>query len=454
MPKPQTKPAVLRESWRPNNVAQVRAHKQQLAVRLTFTTLLCSLVAWALYLIFAPLFHPNTQLFFLTAGASRGPGAAPISYLQDDALRFLTSTGSLSPTDAASHLMFIESPDAFKNGLESVIASVTQASDVAVVHIAARPLLINQQPYLRCDNFDPERPLEGAVACEELFDQLANVSTGHVLVLWDIGAPMDQEALVFDDVLYFDRLDDLATANPSPRYSILLSHSVGEQSYYSTSLHCSIFALATSLGLSGLADIDGDRRITADEFLRFTVGTTHSIVQKESGAAASQHPRPLVSQGSTAAYSADLVIGSAPPIGSNKLAAHFGLKLDAAKATPIDLGLATAIPAQDKTQPAEEEEKQTFKSSLNDFVSRKADDIGGDIRNDFNLWMMTLPKPLARGLRRSVTEAEKVVEKQTSQLAEGKGETTPNDPKSAESVTVEKAPKSPTSRLQPTRTTR
>ncbi len=67
--------------------------------------------------------------------------------------------------------------------------SVVAPADVAVVQLSAHPLLINGRPYLRCDNFVPSRPLEGAVACEELFDQLSAITSGYVLLLLDNRLP-------------------------------------------------------------------------------------------------------------------------------------------------------------------------------------------------------------------------------------------------------------------------
>lgn len=419
MPKPQIKPAVLRESWRPNNVAQLRAQKQQLAVRLTFTALLCGLVALSLYLIFAPLFHPTTRLYFLTAGASSPASSVPVSFFQDDALRFLTSTQSLTPETATSHLLFMESPEAFQQAFELVTNSVAAPADVAVVQLSAHPLLINGRPYLRCDNFTPNRPLEGAVACEELFDQLSALTSGHVLLLLDTGCPTDQQSLFFDEATFFDQLEDMARDHASGNYTIILSHSLGERSYRSTSLECSVFTFAASLGLSGMADLNHDRSVTVDELYRFIAGATQAIVQNESGAAATQHPQLLGSRldSDARARLAQLVVGSAPPAGSNKLAEQYKASLGSSLPGALPQAQAPAV-AKDAQPDADQEQKSTFQTSLNDYVSRKSEELGEDLRNDLNLLIIGLPKPLARGVRRSVDEAQKLAEKSGEQSAD------------------------------------
>ncbi len=413
MPKPLTKPGVLRESWRPNNIAQLRAKKQQLAVRLTFAGILCGLVITALYLIFAPLFHPTTRLFFVTAGASHPSTSTPIPFFQEDALRFLTSTGGLSPAQAASHLLFMESPEAFHNALERVASTITSSSDVAIVYLAAHPLLVNQQPYLRCDNFDPERPLEGAVACEELFKQLSQVTTGHVILLLDTGNSNDEQSLFLDDSLLFDRLEHFVTDHASPNYTIILSHSPAEQSYRSTSLQCSVFAFTASLGLAGLADLDNDRRISMSEFIRFVSGATHAIVQKESGGAATQHPRMLLGQDESADRFSGLVIGSAPRKSAIKLAQQYDITFDGASPAVSPPTAAPTVATTDASQPKEEE--QTFRSSLNDYVARQVDDVTEDLHNELILLTITLPKPLAKGLSLSVNKAQKIADKSNAQ---------------------------------------
>lgn len=405
MAKSVSKPAVLRESWRPHNVALLRARKQQLAVRLTFTGILLALASLALYLIFAPLFHPTTQVFFVTAGAGDSTDNQPVAFFQDDAYRLLTSTGNTQPQAILSRLILLENPESLTPAFEKIVSSLAGPSDVAVLHMAVRPQMINNQPYLRCGNFDPSHPLKGAVPCQELFNLLGSVETGHVLVLLDTGTAEDDQALFFDDDAFHRQLDDLTRSIAKPHFTLVVSHSPGEQSYRSTSLRCSIFSLAASLGLAGQADTNHDRQITIEEYYQFLVAATGAIVQQESGNAASQHPRLLGYAKNIESQVGQLVIGSAPPASLQSIAQKASsltksLTADAKKDPSAKDGSADAEDAQS--------EKGKFASSLTDWVSMRAEDVTDDIRNDLFVASLSLPKPLARGLNRSVAKAGNV----------------------------------------------
>ncbi len=99
---------------------------------------------------------------------------------------------------------------------------------------------------------------------------------------WTTGCPTDQQSLFFDEATFFDQLEDMHRVHASNNYTIILSHSPGERSYRSTSLACSVFTFAGSLGLSGMADLNRDRSVTVDELFRFIAGATQTIVQNES----------------------------------------------------------------------------------------------------------------------------------------------------------------------------
>ena len=130
MAKQASKPASLRESWRPDPANDKRELRRRIALRLAFASTLCLLAGLFGYLLFTPLFHPTTRLFFLTAGSYASLGEEPIPFFQEDALRFLSSDGSFQPDDARREFFLLESPDTFRQALTRIAESVTDRKSV------------------------------------------------------------------------------------------------------------------------------------------------------------------------------------------------------------------------------------------------------------------------------------------------------------------------------------
>ncbi len=114
---------------------------------------------------------------------------------------------------------------------------------------------------------------------------------------------------------------------------------------------------------------------------------------------------------------AQLVVGSAPPAGLNKLAEQYQASLGSSVPGALPQAQAPAV-AKDAQSDADAEKKSTFQASLTDYVSRKSEDVGERLAKRFDSAPHTLAQALARGVRRSVDEAQKLAEKTVEKSAD------------------------------------
>lgn len=313
MPKQAYKPAVIRESWRPDSAnAEQRANRQRIAWRWMITGLLVLSFSAFGYLLFSPLFHPTLRLYFLTAGSYEVLDIKPIPYFREDAVRFLSIDGSFRKEDASNEFSLMDTPEAVRKYLQRIANSASQKSDVALLLISAHAMIEGERPFLKCSNFNGEATESGAISMEEVLNLLDRMTVGVTLVCLNLG-PSDSQSTgdaVRDDFLY--SLRDLMKSRKNPNQWVLVSNSPREGSYASMELRSSVFSYAVTKALQGSADLNRDAAIDLDEFTRFIVNFTQSQVERESSGNTQQNPI-LFSTGANSDVQSSLIsIASTP----------------------------------------------------------------------------------------------------------------------------------------------
>jgi hypothetical protein len=312
MSKLATKPAVLRESWRPDSNTDLRGRRLFQFRRIAFLCLLGLLSIVFSYLLFSPFFHPTTRLYFLTAGSYDRLDVQPVPYFREDAIRFLSVDGPFRRIEANNEFFLLESPEACRASLQQIASAISEPSDVVLVSLSAHPALISGRPYLQCGNADHSNPTLAAISMEEVLDLLARVTAGTTLLLLDIGPKQERSLVGAEQEEFIYSVQDLMKKSKSSSVWLMLSNSPNESSYSSSELRASVFSYAISQGLQGKADLNEDKAIDLEEFYRYVVSFTGSTIDRNSGGVSKQTPLLFATEVNQVSDASSRLIASVP----------------------------------------------------------------------------------------------------------------------------------------------
>ena len=411
MSKLATKPAVLRESWRPDSNTDLRGRRLILFRRIAFLCLLGLLSIVFSYLLFSPFFHPTTRLYFLTAGSYDRLDVQPVPYFREDAIRFLSVDGPFKRIDATNEFFLLESPEACRKSLRQIASTISQSSDVVLVSLSAHPTLISESPHLKCGNADDSKPTLAAISLEEIIDLLERVTAGTTVLLLDIGPKQERSLVGAEQEKFISSVQDLMKKSTSSSVWMMLSNSPNESSYSSSELRASVFSYAISQGLQGKADLNEDKSIDLEEFYRYVVGVTGSTIDRNSGGVSKQTPLLFATGVNQVSAASSRLIASVPePV--NKFSWKSMIPGWSKQVETDESDEAEPKPAHSKE---EIERKEKEKSWLTAYWEKKSEQVSEMALDELNENINFLPTFIAKRVKKTIgIEAESVSDSATS----------------------------------------
>src|SRR5436190_20353489 len=176
-------------------------------------------------------------------------------------------------------------------GLKLVEPDLTP-TDVAIIQVVAAGVSENGEAQL-CWNFGRSEDAGGRVRVAELLQQITASTPAQKLVILDAG---NVESLPHRGMLVneFPRLLERVVADTGDESLwVLCSHGALETSHVLESLRRSVFGYYVEQGLTGAADLNGDRRIDVGEMHGWVAHAVASYVDRRTGGMESQVPRLL-----------------------------------------------------------------------------------------------------------------------------------------------------------------
>jgi len=254
-------------------------------------------VAGLVSLLRQPFDHPRVQFLFLTgadlsgnvAGYFDQPGVA----FPDAELAALTRVRQLIFEDAGQPVVTLDrwrsASDMRSLGLKLVQPDLSTA-DVAVIEIVAAGVSEEGEARL-CWNFDRPGDAPGRVRVADLLQQITVSTRAHKLLILEAGNVdvLPQQGMLVND---FPRLlESVVESTGDSSLWVLCSHGPLERSHVLGSLHRSVFGYFAEQGLTGAADLDGDRQIDVRELHTWVAHAVAGYVDRRTGGMESQTPR-------------------------------------------------------------------------------------------------------------------------------------------------------------------
>ncbi len=269
--------------------ATIRNRMFQLAALLLS---LIALVAAFIWLLVAPLRHPNSHLIYLTAGGDPSRAIAPPPFALEQYAHLTPLRSALFNDTDLPKIVPLVTPaqlDSLTPASGIRIGSVSD-SDVVLVFLAAHEFLGDSGPALR--------PSGRAVATDDLpirqlLEQVRSLPGKTKMILFDLASPlMPDDGLLLPDTFGL-RLAELVAQTNDNSLWMLTSHSPLEQTHESSALRRTIFGFFVARGLKGEADLDRDRVITIGELLMYVREGVTAWVGLLTDGHATQTPRLL-----------------------------------------------------------------------------------------------------------------------------------------------------------------
>ncbi|MEM8669146.1 MAG: hypothetical protein AAGG48_16610 [Planctomycetota bacterium] len=258
-----------RRSWRPEMIGK-RSIKRQLR-RIISLVLGVGLICLLIYLLASPFWHPNSYLVVLSE-TDYGPDTGiPSAMAANDLDRMTEWSNRFAPLpwQSESNVTALSAPADILDLLQKLESHTFEKSDVLVLYIQARGIVIDGEPLITCKEFDVGSPADGTFAFSELVRRVGDLRPGTKLLVCH-----------FEDREFDPRIGQLsgsfsqATSDAfrnSGRDGIwmLSSHGMLEQAAGSESLQASQFFFWLDRGLQGWADTDESESVDIAELHQY-----------------------------------------------------------------------------------------------------------------------------------------------------------------------------------------
>lgn len=253
---------------------------------------LIALLAAFVWLVVAPLRHPNSHLIYLTAGGDPSRAIAPPPFALEQYAHLTPLRSALFYETDLPKILPLVTPaqlDSLPPASGIRIGSISD-SDVVLVFLAAHEFLGDNGPALR--------PSGQAVATDDLpirqlLEKVRSLPGKTKLILFDMASPLTpDDGLLLPDTFAL-RLAELVAQTNDDSLWMLTSHSPLEQAHESSALRRTIFGFFVARGLKGEADLDRDRVITLGELLMYVREGVTTWVGRATDSYATQTPQLL-----------------------------------------------------------------------------------------------------------------------------------------------------------------
>lgn len=391
-----------RESWLPfESRTNSPEQRKRWISRAAFTGVLALLVAWFSYLLFPPLFHPNVHFLVFTAADYSSPELAPISYFQDDAIRFISLSGDASDQNFENRFVLASRSEDLDVVVDKSAASIRSPNDVVLLYASFQVAIRDNRPFLLCRDFEPSKPNLNTIDFADFLARLQLLPAKRVAVFLDIknstykGLRDNNSS---DDSGLISSLDRVISELDLPKIIVMTSHSEGQSSYASARYQASAFSIALDSAFRGGCDRDNDKMILLQELFEYVSKATSKIVEEESNGYVSQIPE-LLGVSTQRQFGGDLIAS----VNKEGFVSKVGnILTDVASPTVGSNGTEEAKAGTDDVSEEESGALQSLRAFFQTAKKSKSARIEERIEDDVGDFLLGLPSPIADRLRDAI----------------------------------------------------
>ncbi|MCU0871290.1 MAG: hypothetical protein MUE50_03010 [Pirellulaceae bacterium] len=299
----------IRRSWRPLLLTDPRRRFRRYFRRAAVGLLAIGLLAGLLYVLFPPLFHPQTHVVLLTGADYLSPAVPAVEFAAEEVAGFEALRPALYALEGEPPPLVVPAlsrPEALSAWSEACRRLPVGVRDTLLVYAAAHGVCGDGLPQLMCGSYDPAQPAAGVCSVSELLQPLVASGTGVKVLILD-ASRLGTDPLAGSVVNEFPELlqrEVLKTRDP--RLWVLSAAAPLQRSHVSTALQRSVFGYLVTLGLSGAADANQDETVDLAELHRFVSTNADAWAREQSDGQSRQTPVLLNGAGRT--------VDSEPPV--------------------------------------------------------------------------------------------------------------------------------------------
>lgn len=292
MRKKERRPAALRESWRPDDRPGPRRRLWKLLRRIAWTGLTIGLLAGFFYLLSQPVAHPNAYLLLLSGNPVDNPQIAPIHFSERDLAQFTDVAPRLARegSEWVTTPLELKSETALTELRETLDQLPIRSQDVLLVYVSAHGVVIDDEAYLLCRDYDPRQPDAGRIPVSQLLDLLEDGAASTVLLMLETGQHPTDSRLGFIANTFPTRLEQALADSGTQKISLLVANRAWQPSLVSATDRQSLFGFFVQRGMNGAADLDQDGLLRLQEFSQYVIRQV-SAAARSAGLPHPQTPR-------------------------------------------------------------------------------------------------------------------------------------------------------------------
>lgn len=295
---PQNTPEVKQQStWRQQEGARNRDHRQRMAKRLLLSVVFCALMFGFFKLIANPLKAPGTQLVLLSGSSSSEahiPPTMPFVTADFELLKELAPL--LRRTEPENSRVYSPDPLRTRTELQRIAdecdSRIDNPTDVVVLYVRADGIVIDDRPVLSWQ-FDQHWSKDRTLPVKDLLTLLTRRDCATRLLVLDCGSiawNIESGQLVNNFVA---ATKDLVQQHGDPAIWVMTSRADFESTFFSRSLGQTVFGKVMADAIAGAADHDFDLSITMNELFRYVNQHTADWIGSRTAKQLSQTPQLL-----------------------------------------------------------------------------------------------------------------------------------------------------------------
>ncbi len=393
----------IRQSWKQDSDGAPSARRMRLLTRLASLLLLGIVGLGFYYLLFSPFFHPTVRLYFLTTASMEALEGPFLPFVENDAIQFLASDGSLVAEDLPKEFVQVDGPDGYRRSMQKLAERYPARSDIAMLYLSLCTVSVDGRSYVACGKYDPTKPLENCLAIDEFLEGIRAIPAEEIILFLEPSDLSSPRSPLSEPNRFLEDFAKAIQSVDSGSLWVITSHRGSETSHRSLGFASSIFSRAVSIGLQGAADRNRDRLVDLEELFRFVASQTEERVKLESRGVSRQECTLITTQSNQSIRPSSRVVASAPPrtwleAFVPSWAAPF---VASSKVSGLGGGLASAVTSKEKGE-GEAAAEPDSKSWISNLASKKSEVVSEMIAEELNDNINFLPDFLGDRIKTAI----------------------------------------------------
>ncbi|MDG2468071.1 MAG: hypothetical protein P8M80_02220, partial [Pirellulaceae bacterium] len=284
MSRTSNSPAVLKDSWQIDPRPTAGRRVARFGWRLLFVMLAVGLLLLFGVLLAQPVLHENTYVVLVNGGKAEVPNGSPIYYGDQDFKGFQSLGPSLAVrfADSVNNVFQLDSEKALQEVREYLSGLPAGSRDVLILYFSAHGLVMDNQPYFLCQDYDGAEPDRGRIPFSEFLKVVDACPAGKKLIILETGQyAMDS------------RLGTVASLFPGLIRKQLLRSGIKntwvlgacgdlQRSFVSGADKRSSFGYFVTRAFHGQADLDADGILRLNEVFRYVQANVTAYAKQQS----------------------------------------------------------------------------------------------------------------------------------------------------------------------------